>query len=226
MVHERGAFCAAKASQEWRRDEALLFLPHHSHHVSSIKRTTSRAKDPRRVCLQGRRNFRIRLLRSYRLAAARNRECMRSSASLPAQLTQSAVHSTQLIPTLYLPSSSIVWNGTPISGREGLIQLVATLPGSKHELHAFDAHPLGGGVENGEYCRTHCCAQFGGEYRCMGAYGEWAALWFHGSRGVAFRFAGVAARGRAEHVGQPSALFADTVHSYTALYCGIVKSTE
>ncbi|PWN44222.1 NTF2-like protein [Ceraceosorus guamensis] len=54
-----------------------------------------------------------------------------------------------LIPTLYLPNSTIVWNGTPVSGKDELVQLLAAMPGSKHELQAFDAHPVGGGTENG-----------------------------------------------------------------------------
>lgn len=55
----------------------------------------------------------------------------------------------QLIPTLYLATSSVVWNGNPVSGASDLALLLNTMPGSKHELHGFDCHPLGGGTIEG-----------------------------------------------------------------------------
>ena len=61
-----------------------------------------------------------------------------------------ALPACQLIPTLYLPESTIVWNGHPISGSSNLATLLNSMPGSKHEVQTFDCHPLGGGTESGE----------------------------------------------------------------------------
>lgn len=58
---------------------------------------------------------------------------------------------TNLVPTLYLPTSSIVWNGTPVSGQQELTAMLNSMPGSKHELNAFDCHALGGAVDGGKY---------------------------------------------------------------------------
>lgn len=58
---------------------------------------------------------------------------------------------TNLVPTLYLPTSSIVWNGTPVSGQQELTAMLNSMPGSKHEVQAFDCHALGGAVDRGEF---------------------------------------------------------------------------
>lgn len=60
---------------------------------------------------------------------------------------------TNLVPTLYLPNSSIVWNGTPVSGQQELTAMLNSMPGSKHEVQAFDCHALGGAVDGGEFQR-------------------------------------------------------------------------
>ncbi|KAK0523131.1 hypothetical protein OC834_006021 [Tilletia horrida] len=79
----------------------------------------------------------------------------------------------RLLPILYSPTASIVWNGTPIppasedgdasaqqvagtapvnggadgAGKTGgLAALLAAMPGSKHEVSNFDAHPVGWGI--------------------------------------------------------------------------------
>lgn len=57
---------------------------------------------------------------------------------------------TNLVPTLYLPSSSIVWNGTPVSGQQELTAMLNSMPGSKHEVQAFDCHAMGGAVDGGK----------------------------------------------------------------------------
>ena len=49
---------------------------------------------------------------------------------------------TQLLPTLYLPTSSIAWNGNPISGSSQYAAFLDAQPGSKHEVQSFDCHPL------------------------------------------------------------------------------------
>ncbi|KAN0062911.1 hypothetical protein ACQY0O_004732 [Thecaphora frezii] len=54
---------------------------------------------------------------------------------------------TQLVPTLYLANSSIVWNGTPVSGQAELAAMLNSMPGSKHEVQAFDCHALSGGIQ-------------------------------------------------------------------------------
>ncbi|PWY99300.1 NTF2-like protein [Testicularia cyperi] len=56
-----------------------------------------------------------------------------------------------LVPTLYLPNSSIVWNGTPVSGQQELGAMLSSMPGSKHEVQAFDCHALGGSVEGANF---------------------------------------------------------------------------
>ncbi|ETS65173.1 hypothetical protein PaG_00238 [Moesziomyces aphidis] len=58
---------------------------------------------------------------------------------------------TNLVPTLYLPNSSIVWNGTPVSGQQELQAMLNSMPGSKHEVHTFDCHALGGAVDGGNF---------------------------------------------------------------------------
>lgn len=50
--------------------------------------------------------------------------------------------SPQLLPSLYLPTSTISWNGNPISGSAQYAQLVDAQPGSKHEIQSFDCHAL------------------------------------------------------------------------------------
>lgn len=60
-------------------------------------------------------------------------------------------HTLQLIPTLYLPDATIVWNGHPIAGSTNLAALLNSMPGSKHEVQMFDCHPLGGGTIDGQY---------------------------------------------------------------------------
>lgn len=57
---------------------------------------------------------------------------------------------TNLVPTLYLPNTSIVWNGTPVSGQTELAAMLNSMPGSKHEVSAFDCHALGGAVDGGK----------------------------------------------------------------------------
>ncbi|KAL4402171.1 nucleocytoplasmic transporter [Malassezia pachydermatis] len=49
----------------------------------------------------------------------------------------------QLLPSLYLPNSSISWNGNPISGTAHYAQWLDAQPGSQHEIQSFDCHPLG-----------------------------------------------------------------------------------
>jgi NTF2-related export protein 1/2 len=61
-----------------------------------------------------------------------------------------APHRVQLIPTLYLPESTIVWNGHPIGGSASLAALLGSMPGTKHEVQAFDCHPISGGTQAGE----------------------------------------------------------------------------
>lgn len=46
------------------------------------------------------------------------------------------------LPKFYRPSSSIVWNGNPIQGNEGVKRLIETMPRSKHEIQLHDCHPV------------------------------------------------------------------------------------
>ncbi|KLO20073.1 NTF2-like protein [Schizopora paradoxa] len=46
------------------------------------------------------------------------------------------------LPKFYRPSSSIVWNGNPIQGNEGVKQLIEGMPRSKHEVQLHDCHPV------------------------------------------------------------------------------------
>ncbi|PWN27924.1 NTF2-like protein [Jaminaea rosea] len=50
-----------------------------------------------------------------------------------------------LIPTLYLGTSTVLWNGNPIQGNGGVGELMDSLPATKHEVQSMDAHPVGGG---------------------------------------------------------------------------------
>ncbi|CCU99410.1 unnamed protein product [Malassezia sympodialis ATCC 42132] len=50
---------------------------------------------------------------------------------------------SQLLPSLYLPNSSVSWNGNPISGAAQYAQWLEAQPGSRHEIQSFDCHPLG-----------------------------------------------------------------------------------
>lgn len=56
---------------------------------------------------------------------------------------------TNLVPTLYLPDSSIVWNGTPVSGQQELAAMLNSMPGSKHEIQGFNCHAVGGAIDGG-----------------------------------------------------------------------------
>ena len=60
---------------------------------------------------------------------------------------------SQLLPSLYLPTSSIAWNGNPISGAAQFAQLLDAQPGSQHEIQSFDCHPLGTMSASGAYQR-------------------------------------------------------------------------
>ncbi|CAO1632877.1 unnamed protein product [Parajaminaea phylloscopi] len=56
-----------------------------------------------------------------------------------------------LVPTLYLPTSTVVWNGNPIPGAAGVAELMGGLPATKHEVQALDAQPMGGGTRDGVF---------------------------------------------------------------------------
>lgn len=58
---------------------------------------------------------------------------------------------TNLVPTLYLSDSSVVWNGTPVSGQQELAAMLNSMPGSKHEILGFNCHALGGAIDGGTY---------------------------------------------------------------------------
>jgi len=48
------------------------------------------------------------------------------------------------LPQFYRPSSSLTWNGKAIQGADGLRQLIGKMPPTKHEVQAFDCHPIPG----------------------------------------------------------------------------------
>ncbi|KAF8971678.1 hypothetical protein BDZ97DRAFT_1901410 [Flammula alnicola] len=48
------------------------------------------------------------------------------------------------LPHFYRPGSSLTWNGKPFQGAEGLKELVAKMPPTKHEVQSFDCHPIPG----------------------------------------------------------------------------------
>jgi NTF2-related export protein 1/2 len=48
------------------------------------------------------------------------------------------------LPQFYRPTSSLTWNGKPFQGAEGLKELVAKMPATKHEVQSFDCHPIPG----------------------------------------------------------------------------------
>ena len=49
-----------------------------------------------------------------------------------------------LLPKFYRESSSLVWNGNPVQGVEGVHKLLQDMPRSKHEVQSFDCHPIPG----------------------------------------------------------------------------------
>ena len=57
----------------------------------------------------------------------------------------------QLLPTLYLPDTTIVWNGNPIAGSREFAAMLQSMPVSKHDLQSFDCHPIGGRQQAREY---------------------------------------------------------------------------
>ncbi|KAG5647690.1 hypothetical protein DXG03_008413 [Asterophora parasitica] len=48
------------------------------------------------------------------------------------------------LPQFYRSSSSLVWNGKPFQGSEGLRELIQKMPVTKHEVQSFDCHPIPG----------------------------------------------------------------------------------
>lgn len=52
----------------------------------------------------------------------------------------------QLLPTLYLPDSTMSWNGNAFQGSDALAQLLSQMPATKHEVLGFDCHPVHGGI--------------------------------------------------------------------------------
>ncbi|CAO1630120.1 unnamed protein product [Sympodiomycopsis kandeliae] len=54
---------------------------------------------------------------------------------------------SSLLPTLYLPTSTIVWNGNPIQGQGGLKELIDRMPFSHYDVQAADCHPIGGNLD-------------------------------------------------------------------------------
>lgn len=81
---------------------------------------------------------------------------------------------TQLLPSLYLPNSSIAWNGNPISGAAQFAQVLDAQPGTQHEIQSLDCHPLGPTGAQGAYAQRtpaghgHAAAL----YRCDACLGE------------------------------------------------------
>jgi NTF2-related export protein 1/2 len=47
------------------------------------------------------------------------------------------------LPTLYRPTSTLTWNGTPFQGVDGLVSL-ENMPPKKHDIQSFDCHPIPG----------------------------------------------------------------------------------
>ncbi|KAF9055975.1 hypothetical protein BJ165DRAFT_1429921 [Panaeolus papilionaceus] len=48
------------------------------------------------------------------------------------------------LPKFYRLNSSLTWNGKPFSGLDGVQQLIARMPPTKHEIMSFDCHPIPG----------------------------------------------------------------------------------
>ncbi|KAF9786883.1 NTF2-like protein [Thelephora terrestris] len=48
------------------------------------------------------------------------------------------------LPKFYRPSSAITWNGNPFAGANGIRELLADTPITKHEVQCFDCHPIPG----------------------------------------------------------------------------------
>lgn len=48
------------------------------------------------------------------------------------------------LPNFYRPTSALTWNGKPFEGVDGVRELVAGIPVTKHEVQSFDCHPIPG----------------------------------------------------------------------------------
>ncbi|KAF5323603.1 hypothetical protein D9611_005575 [Ephemerocybe angulata] len=48
------------------------------------------------------------------------------------------------LPQFYRPTSTLTWNGEPVTGVDGVKNLVENMPPTKHEMHSFDCHPIPG----------------------------------------------------------------------------------
>ncbi|KAH9932075.1 NTF2-like protein [Epithele typhae] len=46
------------------------------------------------------------------------------------------------LPNFYRPTSALTWNGKPFEGVDGVRNLVAGIPSTKHEVQSFDCHPI------------------------------------------------------------------------------------
>ena len=48
------------------------------------------------------------------------------------------------LPNFYRPNSSLTWNGKPFEGVDGVRELIAGIPATKHDVQSFDCHPIPG----------------------------------------------------------------------------------
>lgn len=48
------------------------------------------------------------------------------------------------LPQFYRQSSSLLWNGKPFQGLDGLRQLIQNMPMTKHDIQSFDCQPVPG----------------------------------------------------------------------------------
>ncbi|XP_006454166.1 hypothetical protein AGABI2DRAFT_147534 [Agaricus bisporus var. bisporus H97] len=48
------------------------------------------------------------------------------------------------LPKFYRESSSLLWNGRPSQGPDGLTQLIKNMPSTKHDVQSFDCQPVPG----------------------------------------------------------------------------------
>lgn len=48
----------------------------------------------------------------------------------------------QNLPKFLLPDSAIVWNGTPIGGKDAFLEMYSRMPTTAHTVTSFDVHPI------------------------------------------------------------------------------------
>lgn len=58
------------------------------------------------------------------------------------------IDSRSMPPPALQPNTKIVWNGSPLAGRDAFMSMLAQMPTTKHEITGFNVHPFPNGDAN------------------------------------------------------------------------------